>query len=340
MKRTVTSREVARKCGVSQTAVSLVLNGRGDEHRISADTQRKILDVAEELGYRSNFLARGLKGASTQSVGLIWSITGSPQAAQVVSELATRIGRRNYVCYVMDSRGSTDATASALHDLAQRRVDAVIAQINGDVAHQPAIATQLQAMPAAVLVSDRQLDVPYDVVSQDRLSAYRAAAQHFVDIGKKRPEMFGTVGHENAKANAFYAQLKQAGVTVANNPGIDIAGYQGDTISQRSYAALDAQFPDRPTFDALMCTTDEIAIAAMAWCRDRGLRVPEDVAIVGFDDTPIAAFQAPPLASVRRLDEQAVDIIEEMLFARLANPDAPRQTQHLTMQFEPRASAG
>lgn len=340
MKRTVTSREVARKCGVSQTAVSLVLNGRGDDHRISADTQRKILDVAQQLGYRSNFLARGLKGASTHSIGLIWSITGSPQAAQVVSELATRIGKRNYVCYVMDSRGNPDATASALHDLAQRRVDAVVAQISADIIHEPAITSQLSALPAAILVSEREVDMPYDTVSQDRLSAYRAAAQHFASTGRKRPELLGTVGVENAKVNAFYSQLKKAGYNVSPNPGIHIADEHVGSPSQRTYVALDAQFPQGPPFDALMCTTDEVAIAAMAWCKNRGLRVPEDVAIIGFDNTTVAAFQDPPLASVRRLDDEAVDVIEEMLFTRLSTPDIPRQTQHLVMQLEHRTSAG
>lgn len=337
----VTSRHIAAHTGVSQTTVSLVLNGRADAYRISDRTKRRIRSAARKLGYQSNYLARGLKGASTRSVGLIWSLISTPHSAMLVSELSRRISGRGYVCYVADLFRDAATTVATLRDFRQRRVDAVVIHATPDMFADTRVEAELEAFPAALIVSDREHPAPHDMVVHDRLDAYRQVADHFVAIGRRAPVIIGNVASNQTKILAFTGRLRERGVRIGSRSVIDVPARGDQIIMQDCYDALEALFPSgAPPFDAAMCTNDELAVTVRAWLRGRNVRVPQDVALVGFDNTQSAAFCDPPLASVERCDQDVAEWVERTLFARLSDPDMPPQRQRIAMRFVHRGSAG
>jgi DNA-binding LacI/PurR family transcriptional regulator len=334
----VTLREISESVGVGVSTISQILNKR--PVRCAEKTRAKVLAAARELGYRPNTLASGLRGARTHTIGVIWALVGSHSPVQVTQGIADRINKLGYVTYVANNLGSPDVTKELLADFAWRRVDGVVIEINSDIdADFTAILSQF---PAVVAVTSKPSEAAFDQLVLDRSLAFRAVADHFAKTGRRRPAMVTLVDSTRDKIDAFASGLQQHGISLPPELIIDLDWdlWQKSPV-QCCHHTLDKYFPDgRVPFDALMCITDEIAVAAMAWLRAKGVRIPADVAVVGFNDNEFSRCLETPLASVARRNEEAVQRIEEMLCARLEDPSIAPQRSFLPMEFVWRESAG
>jgi len=338
--RKVTASLIAKEAGVSPATVSLVLNRRGDDLRINRDTQKRVFDAAKKLNYVPNYLARGLSGASTRSVGMIWPLLGgSPTNSTAAYELVRRLSRRGYVAHMTDHLSDGEFTARSMTDLLQRQVDGLILSSGGNVLWHPKVVDGLKQFKNVVVISPRMVQLQHDLILHDRQQALRDAVEHLVKSGRKRIGVL-TIGHSNElKIQAIREQM-----IAMKQPTDDLMVLPPTDAEEDYLPQLHSLLKKIPAgefrHDAVFCTDDDMAIMLMDALRDQNLRVPDDVAIIGFNDLQLSRYVNPALASVRRLDLQVAELAEQMLFDRLKTPDLSPRIKHVMMQFVWRPSAG
>jgi len=327
-----TIHDVARLAGVSHVTVSRAFSKNAS---IAGETRAKVLEAAGRLGYRPNPLARGLRGGRTKSLAVIGSLDGAGLSG-LYRLLALRLQGRGYVVSVIDAIGGGDYIKEALAGCASRNVDGVVLDgWPGD-----GFEELLGSFSAVAVITGERLDVGFDQVVRERGLAIRAIADHFVDTGRRCPGVIANVPGEDYKVRPFVGRLKERGISVlldgVVNLDIGVAGARIDLVGK----ALDEAFVGGFPLDSLFCSTDEVAVAAMCWLGERGLSVPGDVAVVGFNDDKFGKYLRPGLASVARHNEQVVDALEKMLMGRLEEGVAVVSSEVVPMEFVVRGSAG
>lgn len=334
---TTTIKDIARKLSVSHVTVSKALRGQSP---ISLEMQRKVKEVAREMGYRPNIMARGLTGGKTQTVGIIFSLGGPHNPNELVQMITQKIHQRHYITQVSDSLFETDVIRRILRDYIRRGVDAVVIQFSSHM-HVEEIEDLFPAFEAVVLVMSIPTSTNIDQVVVTRQQAIYDVVDHFLDTGRSRPMILVPPGPREEKIEPFLRRLQERGFDFKDEPAIYHQSHAAATsLADVAWEALETHCPDSVPFDALLCGTDETAVAAYKWLEARGKKVPDDVAVVGFNDSTYAKFLSPSLASVYRQDEEVAQLVEQMLFDRLENPDLLPQRADIQMKFMRRESAG
>jgi LacI family transcriptional regulator len=297
-RRRITSHDVARRAGVSRATVSMVLN-RSDAVTLSAETRQRVFDAAAELGYRPNSAARMLVRGDTETIGLVvthpqvLSVDGFvPQLLYGISQVNRESGYR-----VLLEGVEPGAGLHAYADLVEsRRIDGMI------VLNPPTDAPQIHALidqgfPLVLLGSVRHPREHACNFSTRR--AIRRSVDHLVGLGHRAIAHIGFSPPgfvaTDARLNSYRESLTAHGIA----PDDRLVAY-GAFSAESGHAAMQellARGGERPT--ALLAGNDTIALGAMAAITDAGLSVPDDIAIVGFDDLPFAAQLRPALTTVR-----------------------------------------
>lgn len=337
----ITAQRIGELAGVSAATVSLVLNNRADELRIAPETQLRVTQTARKLNYVPNYLARGLTGASTKTIGLLWPLGGAPGNAQIAYLLVQNLAKHGYLSFLTDAIGDPDYTQRCLADLSQRRVDGIIVYAGGPVLQNKAICRSLESFPHAVVIAARDMELATDFIHHDRQGAMCEIADHFVDTGRKKLALI-TVGEGNPlKIEAFTSQLARRGVK-RQQVDVMIAPFRDEKYNvEDAVTLLESRFPKgKPSFDAVACTDDELAAGVTGWLVSRGVNVPGDVVVTGFNNVPIGRHLSPAIATVERQDETVAQLAEELILSRIAQPDAPWRREQVRMSFLWRASAG
>ena len=328
---------MAELAGVSSMTVSRFLGG---SEKVAEKTRQRISRAAEKLHYRPSPLASGLRTGKTRTIGIVWSLDSPHNTAEMVRRISNGAYQEGYVSHVIDSHLDTEVTKRILSDFAARRVEAVVLQ-SSDVEME----RFLHQFPAAVMVTDRKLDVAMNQVHQDRLAAYRQTVEYLLQSGRKNVRFLGPGGGNDAKMACIIQVMHGHGSQARfDELHIDTNVIESElhrADPQRYYDTLTTYYNrSEPDFDALLCSTDNGASAACSWLAQRGLRVPEDVAVVGFNNSPMSSFSDPPLATIERNDDQVADEVDKMLFACLQDPERPPRYKKVSMEFVWRASAG
>lgn len=339
----VTLNEVAKRAGVSRAAASFVLNKRDRELRIADRTRTRILQAAAELNYTPNHFARGLRGKPTQTIGILWSFAGPHRADGVIRNFTRKALESNYLTNLFDSLSDPEVILQILGKLQNRQVDGIILQLNSEeLLDYPGIRTTLQTFRASVVVSQNLGSIWRDQVDKNRNHAYLEAIRHLTRQGRKR---LGYLGHnvhlKNSKAAGLRHIWEQEGQDAQYFSTLSVPSSPASNLLEAVRNALhsiDWNPKDRP--EALLCSSDEMAYIAIAQLKELGLQVPQDVAIIGANNSEMAPYSSPQLASIMRSDEEAAEEAMRMLFDRLRTPDLPPQRVEIDMHFIPRESAG
>ncbi|WP_219413987.1 LacI family DNA-binding transcriptional regulator [Pseudonocardia nigra] len=285
-----TSRDVAALAGVSTTAVSFVFNGRADKH-LSAETQARILAAAAELGYRPHAGARSMRLQRTAVLGVIADrIASSPFAGRVLQAALQAAWARQHLLLVIDALGVPEVEASAAIQLVSRQVDgALYAAMSLRRAAPPA---RLGAVPF-VLVNCFDEQDRYPSVIPDERAGGRASAEILLAAGHRRILLLaGPAGDVAAdlRVEGFRDAVRAAGLRLprggVRRTGWDIA--DGDRM-------LEALLRGRtPLPSGVACANDRVALGVMMAAARHGVRVPEDLSVVGYDDQESLADQVHP----------------------------------------------
>jgi LacI family transcriptional regulator len=308
--RRVTLLDVARQAGVSRTTASFVLTGRRDM-RISVDAEQRVLRAARELNYRPNLMARSLRTRMTQTIGLISdTLATEPFAGEMVrGGLATAL-RMQHLLFIGETEGDPAVEERLVEDMLDRGVDGFLyASMFTRKARPP---SALRGHPY-VLVNCYSRDRHATAVLPDEHAAGTAAATALLDAGHR--EGIHLVGV--ASPGLFAAEERLAGVTTAlAAAGTALAGrHDCDWWPEPAYAVVHRLLANGTRPAALICFNDRIAFGAYQAVQEAGLRVPEDVSVVSFDDSDLAGWLRPALTSVAlphaELGRRAVELLLE-----------------------------
>lgn len=326
-----TIRDVAAHAGVSRTTVSYVLNGRHNEEHIPEETCRRVQESARELGYHPNALARGLTRRRTDSIGMVlqWAEWFSvwpgflSEMMRGVTESSFR-ERLDLVLHTREAPGGADirAEAAALMD---GRVDGVLLMRNdGDLL--PDLLRE-RGLPF-VLMFCRSSHPEDPVVEADNVAGGRVATEHLIGLGHRR--ILHVAGGEESSSGrerkaGYLVALADAGLEV-NPDGVLPAWEFGPAVQWEPIEAQLSLPPgERPT--AVFAWYDGAARRVLEIAKAQGLRVPEDLSVIGYDSTPICLEMDPPLTSVRQPVREMAAYATSLLAHRLrggSEPEPPR----------------
>jgi LacI family transcriptional regulator len=322
--------DVARHASVSQATVSRVLNG---DESVGSTYRRRVVRSIEELGYRPNRLAQSLRRQRTAAIGVVVSDIENPHFSEMVRAVEDQAYRRGHRVLVCNTDESSEKQRSYLEELMEERVVGVI--ISPSDPNGPEISQLLDAEIPVVAFDRRVSDPRADSVTSDNLAGARAAVELLAGNGHERITFVrGPRSVESAveRLDGYELSMRAHGYVPRSVQG----DFRVDEAHQAVATALAS--PERPS--ALIIANNLMTIGALQAIREAQLRVPEDVALVAFDDPIWAGFIDPPLTTlaqpVRRMATEAT----ELLLERVAGSrKEPRRTVH-AFELRLRVSCG
>ncbi|WP_432824828.1 LacI family DNA-binding transcriptional regulator [Dactylosporangium sp. CA-092794] len=310
--RAAVMNDVARLAGVSHQTVSRVLN---DHPSVSPATRERVLEAVRQLNYRPNAMARGLAGRRSRVVGVVSfdTILYGPASTLLGIERAARAAGYG-VSIVTLEHVDHAGMVSALSALADQSVAGVVV-----IAPQTAAAAALHNMPLGMAAVAVESDVGGEIpaISVDQVTGARMAVQHLIELGHRRVwHLSGPRDwlETHGRIEGWRTALAEAGLAA---PKL----MTGDWSARSGYAA-GLELAARGDVTAVFAGNDQMALGMMRAFHERGIHVPDDVSIVGFDDIPEAEFLSPPLTTIRQdFDEVGRRCIAALL--RLIEADLP-----------------
>lgn len=309
-----TIKDIARESGFSVGTVSAVLN---NSNMVSDETREKVLSVIEQLNYTPNRVARNLRKNETKTIGVIVPDITNPFFSQIIRSIFNIAYKNDYLLMQLDSNESQRIGEDEVKALINQRVDGII--LIGDIVSEKFLANELQSKNIPFVVIERDytnFDGPTFLV--DTVKGGYLATKHLLDFGYK------TVGVISGpiEQKSFYSSLgRLEGYRRALNdyglPFDEQLIQQSDFTFDGGYQAMMKFISTDRIPRAVFAFNDLMALGAVEAIKNSGLLVPQDVAIVGYDDIPEAAYSFPALSTIRlpkkRLGEKAITELLDIL---------------------------
>lgn len=316
--RPVTMRDIARATNLSQSTVSRVLNRTPTIVPIAEETRQRVMATAMALGYRPNPLARALRGANTMLLGLIVRDITDPFFAGAIEAVTSAAASRGYNVVLGHAHARADEAITLWGVLEARHCDAIL--LLGDTRDQPRLLQDLAGahVPVVALWQGTQSPgVPSVRVAND--AGIRSILDHLIELGHRRIAFLGgsRLGDIKEREDTFVKHLARLREPLRE-------GYvqHGANEPATSVAALERllALPEPPT--AVVASTDVLAVGLLHAAYERGVRVPDQLSITGFDDIPVAEFTVPALTTVRM---PVREIVEQAVRMALDDPEHARE---------------
>jgi len=310
----VTIRDVASACELSPTTVSMVLNHAPLANYIPESTKKRIIQIAEGLGYQPNPFARALRSHRSHTIGVMVPDIADPYCAQILRGLENSFSRSSYLPFLVDIQNNPLRFKKYINVLLGRRVEGLIILANSlSFETELLSALESQKIPSVILGREPETDA-LSWVATDNESGTRQALEHLYQLGHRKiafirgPEMIVDSHHQWAGicsfASAAGLELDPRLVVTLSDP---FSSYEGGYERTKELLAL------KLPFTALVAFDDMTAFGAIRALISAGLRVPLDCSVIGFDDIPAAAFYNPALTSVREHMESLASTGAEIL---------------------------
>lgn len=310
-----TIKDISKAAGVSVTTVSRALNGYSD---VSESTRQKVMRVAKELNYVPNTLARSLVMNKSQTIGLL--VSGFTKSSikdnfmvEVMAGINDFAAETNYdlVLFSTDSTKQREKTYSQL--CKERRVDGVI--IQGIKIDDPYLLEVVESDIPCVLI-----DIPIEsdtvgYVTTDNILGAKKAVQHLIELGHRNIAMVN--GHDQAfvskrRLEGYIESLKDSNLQIRNDWIVN-----GKFDEEEAEKATEELLINNPVITAVFCASDLMALGVIKAARNLGIRVPEDLSVVGYDDILLASYSTPSLTTIAqdkfRMGYEAGRLLVQML---------------------------
>jgi LacI family transcriptional regulator, repressor for deo operon, udp, cdd, tsx, nupC, and nupG len=306
-KQGVTMADVAREAGVSLQTVSRVINGR---HDVSPATRQHIEDIIQRLGYQPNALARGLASTYTRTLGFVTNDFSDYTWTQIMTGAEHEARAHGYFLMIGSAERDPNDEPEYLRLLSERQVDGILFGRESREVNDSRYNDFFQQVPAVTVAYYPALkQVP--TVDVDNVSGGRQAAEYLLSKGHRHIAMI--TGPEYWKAvQDRYEGYRQA-LEAASIPVDDSIIVIGDFSYQSGYKATQQLLSYGIPFSAIFAQSDQMAIGAIRALREAGMRIPQDVAIIGYDDIPAAAYCYPPLTTIRQPLQELGRIATQLL---------------------------
>lgn len=316
----VTLPEVAELAGVSIATVSRVLNGLPAKQ----ETRTRVLAAAAELDYVADSSARSLRAGTSDQIAFAVPDVGNPvyvQTMHAVEKVVSQAGKR----LVLSSTGpDPDALVDLLRSLNRGYADGLVLtplRMNDALVE----ALRSSRVPIAVVGTIPE-DLPIDSVRADSRAGIRLAVDHLRSLGRRSIAFIGGPVDTGPGAARLAGYLDAMSSQPANPELLVFA----DDFTHRAGRAAAEALLDQASPDAIICANDLLAVGALHTLRRRGLSAPDDIALVGMDNTDAARLAAPSITSVKLRSARRARVAADLLMARIADPDRP--VQHLVIE--------
>ena len=287
-----TIKDIADKAKVSKSTVSRVIN---NSRSVNEKKRKAVLAAMKKLDFKPNQLARGLAGGRSNTIGVVTHDIGSPFYDSVARGVAIGLGASPYSPIFIDGQWNATVEQDAIYTLIERRVDGLIL-IGGTVA-QKKLSKIRDEIP--LVVAGRDIPEWEDgCFFIDNFAGGYEATRYLIESGHHEIAFIsGIKNHQDAirRKKGYTQALKDAGIEI--NEALIL---EGDFRAPSGVLAAESLLSRNTRFSAIFASNDEMAIGARLYLYRRGIRVPEDVSVVGFDDQPTSAFVTPPLTTVRQ----------------------------------------
>ena len=316
-----TIKDVAREAGVSVATVSRLFNSSGP---VKYETARRIDEVARRMRYAPNSAAQSLSTRRTSTIGVLLPDLHGEFFSEVIRGIDQTVQRSGWHLLLSSSHNDRTEIEAALRAM-RGRVDGLIVMspdLDPDV-----LAVNLPDRLSVVLMNCVMDDPAYDSLNIDNHGGAYALTGHLLSLGHTR---IGVVtgpdrNHDaRERLRGFRDAMRDGGGRVL--PGDEVAGDFSESAGYAGACRL-AESADRPT--AIFALNDAMAIGALGGLRDAGVRVPEDVAVAGFDDIPIARYVSPPLTTVRVSISRLGECAAERLFRSIESAERHQPVQEV-----------
>ncbi|HEY3607956.1 MAG TPA: LacI family DNA-binding transcriptional regulator [Pseudonocardiaceae bacterium] len=302
----VTLKDVATLAGVSVKTVSNVVNGYAF---VKAENRRRVEEALAATGYRPNIGARNLRRGRTGFIALVLPELGIPYFGELAGLVISAAQRHDWSVLIEETRGTRDRERDTLASLGPHLVDGAIVSPEALAADD---LTRHDSGIPLVLLGEHAVNVPIDHVAIDNVLAARIAVGHLVDIGRHRIAAIGQHprrGTATQRLAGYRAALTDAGLSQPAELVVPALNYHRRDGATAMASLLRLRRPP----DAVFCFNDLLAAGALRTAAEHGLRVPADIAIVGFDNNEESAYSLPSLTTIApdkaAIADTAVDLI-------------------------------
>ena len=316
-----TLKDIAKRTGFSVSTISRVLHDSSKKYKISDETKQQIKKTAEELGYRPNTLARGLRLQQTNEIGIVVPDISNPFFSALIKSFATELRRGGYNFIVNESDENITLERASIKSLLEKRVDGlIIASVGLDFSH----LRKLCETGVPLVTVDRCFDaLDVDSVSVDNVKGALLAVSHLIREGHSRIAFIqglpGTYANE-ARLHGYKLALEQAGLPIDDRL---IVG--DDFPSMNGYLGTKLLLKMTSPPSAIFTAGDLIALGALEACRENGYQIPNDISLVTFDDPVFATYLSPALTAVEQPISKMAEMAVAMLYSRIRTPNDERR---------------
>lgn len=321
-KKPATLSDIASTIGVAPMTVSRVVNGKG---YVSEETRELVMKAVEEMNYRPNGLARSLKRQRTETVGLVLGDISNPYSTEIANAVREALSARGFNLFICISEHSAREDIAAFDALVDHNVDGIIVATRSNKEGDERLTWIANGnVPAVVVGRDFHHEL-VDSISADNFKGGFEATQHLIDLGHKRIAFIGASFENRSnlkRLQGYLSALTEHGlpiderlITGRKETINEVPGYSTEKIGYEGMKRL-LSLPKRPT--AVFARNDFTAVGAMTAIKEAGLLIPKDLAVVGFDDTPLALHTLPPLTTVRQPMRLQGQLAAELLLRRIA----------------------
>lgn len=329
MAKRITMHDVARAAGVSMMTVSRVVNDKDD---VSPTTRERVLDIVEQLNYRPSSLARGLASHRTGTLGFVVPDISNPFFASIVRSAEEAAYAQNYSVFLGNTNEDPQREQAVLHSMEDNQVDGLIlcsSRLGDDE-----LFAILERFPASVLVFRQRKQAYIGAITLNDVSGATRAIEHLLSSGHRHIGLISGPPISMSSLNrqeGYQIALTDAGIPVNEewichcHPNVE-AGQE---------TAVDL-LKNNPELSALFCHNDLIALGALQACNELGLRVPDEVAVIGYDDIRLASLVSPALTTLHipriEIGTQAMQMLLNQVADEASEPEEVWITPELVVR--------
>ena len=326
-------KDVARMAGVSTSTVSHVIN---NDRFVSEAIREKVEAAVKDLNYAPSALARSLKLNQTRTIGMLITASTNPFYSELVRGVERSCFERGYSLVLCNTEGDEQRMNRNLETLMQKRVDGLLLLCTET--HQPSkeIIQRYPSIPT-VMMDWAPFDGTSDLIQDNSLLGGDMATQYLIDKGYTRIACItGPLDKTPARLRleGYLAAMARAGLSVPE-------GYRitGDFEFHGGFEAMQTLLaqPQRP--QAVFVGNDAMAVGAYQALYQAGLQIPQDMALVGYDDIELARYMTPPLTTIHQPKDELGELAIDVLIHRMADPQQKQQRVQLTPELVVRGSA-
>lgn len=336
-KKPATLSDIAATTGVAPMTVSRVVNGTG---YVSDETRERVMRAVAEMNYRPNGVARSLKRQRTETVGLVLGDISNPYSTEIANAVREGLSARGFNLFICISEHSAKEDIAAFDSLVDHNVDGIIVATRSNKEGDERLAGIADRNVPVVVVGRDFHHEQVDSISADNFAGGFEATQHLIDLGHKRIAFIGASFNNRGnlkRLQGYLSALTKHGLSVderlitgRRETISEVPGYSTEKIGYEGMKRL-LSLPKRPT--AVFARNDFTAVGAMTAIKEAGLSIPGDIAVVGFDDTPLALHTLPPLTTVRQPMRLQGQLAAELLLRRIADKGAVK-TENRVLECE------